>query len=296
MITVITPTYKRHQYLKNAIDSVLAQTYTDFEQIVVDDNPADSEERRLTEAVMKTITDPRVKYVQNEKNLGGAGSRNVAIEMAKGEYIAFLDDDDMYLPDRLEVQYKQMVENGWDVSVMDGATYNYVTGEKVAERHQHLRNGMTKDELICSHLLYHISGTNTFMYRAKFLQEIGGFVDVPSCQEYMLMQKTLDNNPKFGYIPEIHIKNFMHPGEQISTGPKKLKGQYALYESKRQHFDLLSKSEQRQVTCRHHGVLFFVYFKMHNYGKAFVEAVKCFFSSPKHAIRWFKEYRKKISA
>ena len=52
MITVITPTYKRHQYLKNAIDSVLAQTYTDFEQIVVDDNPADSEERRLTEEVM----------------------------------------------------------------------------------------------------------------------------------------------------------------------------------------------------------------------------------------------------
>ena len=94
MITVITPTYKRHQYLKNAIDSVLAQTYTDFEQIVVDDNPADSEERRLTEEVMKTITDPRVKYVQNENNLGGAGSRNVAIEMAKGEYIAFLDDDD----------------------------------------------------------------------------------------------------------------------------------------------------------------------------------------------------------
>lgn len=296
MITVITPTYKRHQYLKNAIDSVLAQTYTDFEQIVVDDNPADSEERRLTEEVMKTITDPRVKYVQNEKNLGGAGSRNVAIEMAQGEYIAFLDDDDMYLPDRLEVQYKQMVENGWDVSVMDGATYNYVTGEKVAERHQHLRNGMTKDELIRSHLLYHISGTNTFMYRAKFLQEIGGFVDVPSCQEYMLMQKTLDKNPKFGYIPEIHIKNFMHPGEQISTGPKKLKGQYALYESKRQHFDLLSKSEQRQVTCRHHGVLFFVHFKMHHYWKALAEAVKCFITSPVHAWQWFMEYRKKISA
>ena len=179
---------------------------------------------------------------------------------------------------------------------MDGATYNYVTGEKVAERHQQLRNGMTKNELIRSHLLYHISGTNTFMFKASFLKEIGGFVDVPSCQEYMLMQKALDNNPKFGYIPEIHIKNFMHPGEQISTGPKKLKGQFALYESKKQHFDLLTASERRQVTCRHHGVLFFVYYKMHKRGKAFAEAMKCFFSSPTHAYKWFIEYRKKISA
>ena len=296
MITVITPTYKRHRYLKNAIESVLTQTYTDFEYIIVDDNPADSEERRLTEKVVRSFSDPRINYIQNEKNLGGAGSRNVGIFQAKGEFIAFLDDDDMYLSDRLEVQYKQMVGNGWDVSVMDGATYNFVTGEKVAERHQRLRNGMTKDELIRAHLLYHISGTNTFMYKTTFLRSIGGFMDVPSCQEYMLMQKTLDANPNFGYIPEIHIKNFMHPGEQLSTGPKKLKGQMTLYESKKQHFNLLTSSERRQVTCRHHGVLFFVYHKMHQNGKALTEAMKCFFSSPVHAFKWFMEYRKKINA
>ena len=228
--------------------------------------------------------------------MGGAAARNVGIYEAKGDYIAFLDDDDMYLPDRLEVQYMKMVENDWDVSVMDGATYNYVTGEKVAERHQRLRNGMTKDELIRSHLLYHISGTNTFMFKTSFLKAIGGFMDVPSCQEYMLMQKALDNNPRFGYIPEIHIKNFMHPGEQLSTGPKKLKGQMTLYESKKQHFDLLTSSERRQVTCRHHGVLFFVYHKMHQNWKALTEAMKCFFSSPLNAFKWFMEYRKKINA
>ena len=296
MITVITPTYKRHQYLKSAIESVLAQTFSDFEYIIVDDNPADSEERKLTENVTRSFSDPRIHYIQNEKNMGGAAARNVGIFQAKGDYIAFLDDDDMYLPDRLEVQYKQMVEHDWDVSVMDGATYNFVTGEKVAERHQRLRNGMTKDELIRSHLLYHISGTNTFMYKTSFLRSIGGFMDVPSCQEYMLMQKTLDANPKFGYIPEIHIKNFMHPGEQLSTGPKKLKGQMTLYESKKQHFDLLTAGERRQVTCRHHGVLFFVYHKMHQNGKALTEAMKCFFSSPTNAIKWFMEYRKKINA
>ena len=156
MITVITPTYKRHRYLKNAIESVLAQTYTDFEYIIVDDNPADSQERRLTEIVARSFSDPRINYIQNEKNLGGAGSRNVAIELAKGEYIAFLDDDDVYLPDRLKVQVEAMQKKGWDVCVMDGATFKYETGEPVSERHQHLWDGMTNDELIRSHLMYHI--------------------------------------------------------------------------------------------------------------------------------------------
>lgn len=296
MITVITPTYKREEYLSTAVDSVLNQSYSDWELLVIDDNKPKSESRKATAEIMSKFTDSRIHYIQNEKNMGGAAARNVGIFQAKGDYIAFLDDDDMYLPDRLEVQYKQMVENDWDVSVMDGATYNFVTGEKVAERHQRIRNGMTKEELIRSHLLYHISGTNTFMYKTSFLRSIGGFMDVPSCQEYMLMQKTLDANPKFGYIPEIHIKNFMHPGEQLSTGPKKLKGQITLYESKKQHFDLLSASERRQVTCRHHGVLFFVYHKMHQNGKAFSEALKCFCCSPTNAFKWFMEYRKKINA
>lgn len=296
MITVITPTYNRAEHLGKAIDSVLGQTYQDLELIIVDDNKPESKARKSTETVISKYTDPRIRYIQNPKNLGGAESRNKGIKLAHGEYTAFLDDDDMYLPDRLEVQYKKMVENGWEVSVMDGATYNYITGEKVTERHQQLRNGMSKNELIRSHLLYHISGTNTFMFKTSFLKEIGGFVDVPSCQEYMLMQKALDNDPKFGYIPEIHIKNFMHPGEQISTGPKKLKGQFALYENKKQHFDLLTASERRQVTCRHHGVLFFVYFKMKKYSHAAWEAFLCFFTSPTNAVKWVKEYKGKITA
>ena len=296
MISVITPTYNRAEYLANAINSVLFQTYSDFELIIVDDNKPDSEARKKTEEVVRAFTDPRIRYIQNAKNLGGSGARNAGIFEAKGDYLAFLDDDDMYLPDRLEVQYKKMVENGWDVSVMDGATYNYETGEKLTERHQQIQNGMTKDELNKAHLLYHISGTNTFMFKTSFIQKIGGFDDVPSCQEYILMQKTLDANPNFGYIPEIHIKNFMHPGEQLSTGAKKLQGQKLLFENKKKYFYLLTPSEKRQVICRHHGVLFFVYFKMHKYGNAFKEAVQCFFTSPKNAWGWFMEYRAKISA
>ncbi len=296
MITVITPTYKRHQYLKNAIDSVLAQTYTDLELIVVDDNPASSEERALTEKVMKGVTDPRVIYIQNDKNLGGAGSRNRAIEIAKGEYIAFLDDDDIYLPDRLRVQYEAMKEKDWEVCVMDGATFKYETGEPVSERHQHLWDNMTNDDLIRSHLMYHISGTNSFMFRTDFIRKIGGFDIVPSCQEYILMQKALDARPRFGYLPVTLIKNFQHEGEQVSTGPKKLAGQKMLIKNKKKYFYLLSSKEKRKVLCRHHGVLFFVYYKMHKYLQAVWEAFLCFFTSPSNAVKWVKDYKGKITA
>ncbi|MBE6247744.1 MAG: glycosyltransferase family 2 protein [Prevotella sp.] len=296
MITVITPTYKRHQYLKNAVDSVLAQTYREFELIVVDDNPMGSEERKLTEEVMDGIKDPRVMYIQNESNLGGAGSRNRAIEMAKGEYIAFLDDDDMYLPDRLKVQVEAMKEHDWEVCVMDGATFKYETGEPVSVRHQRLWDGMSNDELIRSHLMYHISGTNSFMFRTDFIRKIGGFDIVPSCQEYILMQKALDAKPRFGYLPVTLIKNFQHEGEQVSTGPKKLAGQKMLIKNKKKYFYLLSGKEKRQVLCRHHGVLFFVYYKMHKYFHAAWEAFLCFFTSPSNAVKWVKEYKGKITA
>lgn len=297
MVTIITPTYNRCLYLGNAIESVLNQTYKDLEFIIVDDNPIGSEARKQAEALInKYANDNRIRYIQNKRNLGGAGSRNVGIELAKGEYIAFLDDDDVYLPDRIEAQIVPMIKNDWEVCVMDGATYKFETGEKLTERHQRLKSGMTNDELIRSHLLYHISGTNTFMFKTSFIRQIGGFDVVPSCQEYILMQKALDAKPRFGYIPEVHIMNYQHEGEQLSTGEKKLIGQRILFENKKRYFHLLTKDEKGKVICRHHGVLFFVHFKMHHYGKAFVEAIKCFLSSPSNAIMWMKEYKGKIKS
>ena len=202
----------------------------------------------------------------------------------------------MYLPDRLKVQVEAMIEHDWEVCVMDGATFKYETGEPVSERHQHLWEGMTNDELIRSHLMYHISGTNSFMFRTDFIREIGGFDIVPSCQEYILMQKALDAKPRFGYLPVTLIKNFQHEGDQLSTGPKKLAGQKMLIKNKKKYFYLLSGKEKRQVLCRHHGVLFFVYYKMHKYLHAAWEAILCFFTSPSNAVKWVKEYKGKITA
>jgi glycosyltransferase involved in cell wall biosynthesis len=98
-LSVIIPTYNRAYIISRAIESVLNQTYKDFEILVVDDGSKDN-----SEAVIKSILDDRIKYIRHEKNKGPAAARNTGIMASKGKYIAFLDSDDEWLPEKLEKQ------------------------------------------------------------------------------------------------------------------------------------------------------------------------------------------------
>jgi len=102
-VSVIIPTYNRAHLISRAIKSVLNQTYQDFEVIVVDDGSTDNTEEVIKEFQKK---DERIKYVRHEKNKGGSAARNTGIKAAKGKYIAFLDSDDEWLPEKLEKQMK----------------------------------------------------------------------------------------------------------------------------------------------------------------------------------------------
>lgn len=101
-VSVIIPTYNRARLIGEAIASVLAQTYADFELIVVDDGSTDD-----TEMVVREFTDSRLIYVKQE-NRGRSHARNRALNLARGRYIAFLDSDDLYLPDKLALQVRYL--------------------------------------------------------------------------------------------------------------------------------------------------------------------------------------------
>ena len=106
-VSVIIPTYKSGDTLTRAIDSVLNQTYQFVEVIVVDDNNPDTEDRKRTEQLMdKYSQNERVIYMQHERNKNGSAARNTAFRNSSGVYIAFLDDDDYFLPQKLEHQVK----------------------------------------------------------------------------------------------------------------------------------------------------------------------------------------------
>lgn len=99
LVSVIIPTYNRAGIIRRTIESVLAQTYQNLEIIIVDDASKDN-----TEEVVKAIEDERIRYVPNAKNHGASITRNNGVEAAKGEYVAFLDSDDVWLPDKIELQ------------------------------------------------------------------------------------------------------------------------------------------------------------------------------------------------
>src|SRR5262249_42733298 len=102
-VSVVIPTYNRAESILRALDSVLAQTYEDFELIIVDDGSHDD-----TAILIRDVGDHRIRVIIHDTNKGAAAARNTAIRAASGHYIAFLDSDDFWAPEKLERQLAYM--------------------------------------------------------------------------------------------------------------------------------------------------------------------------------------------
>lgn len=126
-VSIITPSYKSERFISQTIDSVLSQTYQNWEMIIVDDVSPDDSNIIIEEYCKK---DNRIKLIKLEKNSGPAVARNRAIEEAKGRYIAFLDADDLWKPNKLEMQIKFMEEKDCALSY---STYETMSEEGVLQ-------------------------------------------------------------------------------------------------------------------------------------------------------------------
>jgi glycosyltransferase involved in cell wall biosynthesis len=114
VVSIVMPSYNTGAYIAESIRSVLEQTYTDWELLIVDDCSTDD-----TVEVIRSFDDPRIVLLQNETNSGAALSRNYALREAKGRWIAFLDSDDLWEPDKLEKQLSFMKTYGYAFSFTD---------------------------------------------------------------------------------------------------------------------------------------------------------------------------------
>ena len=112
LVSIIMPSYNTGTFIKQTIESVLAQSYATWELIIVDDCSPDNTD----EVVKPFLSDQRIKYLKNEKNSGAAVSRNRALREAKGKWVAFLDSDDLWKPEKLEKQIGFMERNGYSFS------------------------------------------------------------------------------------------------------------------------------------------------------------------------------------
>ena len=133
LVSIIMPSYNTGKFIAESIQSVLAQTYQNFELIIVDDCSTDN-----TDEMVSFFNDKRIRYLKNEKNSGAAVSRNHALSIAKGRWIAFLDSDDLWLPEKLSTQIEYMEKNNYvfsytnyeEISEIGKKTGKYVTGPK----------------------------------------------------------------------------------------------------------------------------------------------------------------------
>ena len=124
-VSVLMPVYNtKPEHLREAIDSILAQTFEDFEFLILNDCSPNAD----VEEVVKSYTDPRIVYAVNERNLGISGSRNRLLDMAKGEYLAVMDHDDISLPERFAKQVA-FLDAHPEVGVVGTLTQSMSTGK-----------------------------------------------------------------------------------------------------------------------------------------------------------------------
>jgi len=177
-VSIIIPTYNRADSVTQSIDSVLEQTYDNLELIIVDDCSTDN-----TEAVVRSYDDSRIRYIRHEENRGGSAARNTGIQAAKGNYFAFLDSDDEWLPEKLEAQIACLKSRSedWVAVYCDLVKQRSGLGGKmrgILNRAFTDYQGAEGGEELIEYILtmrFPIGAGSTLLVRGDVVQEMGGF-------------------------------------------------------------------------------------------------------------------------
>lgn len=181
LVSIITPLYNSEKFIAETIESVLTQTYKNWEMIIVNDCSKDQGPVIVQKYLKK---DSRIKLFNNEKNLGGAGTRNEAIKRATGKYIAFLDSDDLWKKEKLEKQINFMENNNYDLT--------YSKFERIDEESKSLYQEITIPEKVSYKQLFKadVIGCLTAIYNQEKLGKIY-MPDVKMGQDFALWLKIL---------------------------------------------------------------------------------------------------------
>jgi len=282
-VSVIVATFRRTWELSRALNSLAAQTYENMEIILVDDNQEADWNGKVAAIVLDFMQqNPLVslKVIVNQENQGSAKARNIGISQSCGQYITFLDDDDVYFPEKVKKQVSFMIQGSYDFSITD--LYLYSQNEKLVDRR--IRSYLIdadREDLGKYHMMHHLTGTDTLMFRREFLVRIGGFGPVNVGDEYYLMQRAIDAKGRFGYLPGCDVKAYIHTNEGgVSSGDGKILGENALYAYKKEHFDKIDRKTRRYISMRHYAVLAFAEMRRKRFLPFSVYAGMSFLCSP----------------
>lgn len=278
LVSVIIPTYHGRGGLQTAIDSVLRQQNVNVEVIVVDDNDPDTEWRKNTELDMANYaSDPRVKYIKHPSNKNGAAARNTGIKASHGDFIAFLDDDDLYLDGKLESQSTYLLAN---------PQYNAVYGQMLRSGKivkEKLPTGDLSKDLL---LLESAMQTSTLMFRAESIKAIDGFDEsFYRHQDYEMLLRFFHAGNKMGAILNPVSEFGRNAGENIPEGERLEKIKYhflSTFSNYINEFDLSTPGFKNKVYAVHYSGVFLSHLKHFHISKALRVLLKYSFKSPKY--------------
>ena len=274
LVSVIITTYKRKPDLViRAIKSVCAQTYSDLEIIVVDDSPANYPYRKDVEE--------HIKQCKNEYcSIDISAARNTGLEAARGEYVAFLDDDDEWLPDKIDKQMKVMMKEDVALVYCGYICINDKTGD-ITNRKMEYHKGYIFDLLIFNNF---IKSTSFPLIKKTCLQSIGGFdVEMQSAQDYDVWLR-LSEKYQISYVAEPLVIYHIHGGERITANTiKRINGLERLNDKYKKYMEANPK-----VWYERNIKLTTMYACAGKKNKALHIWIKCFFMCPQKIIESIK--------
>ena len=201
-VSIILPTYNRKLLLCRAIQSILDQSYQNFEIIVVDDCSSDN-----TDKFVKSIKDKRIQYIQHKKRKGANIARNTGIKAAKGDYIAFQDSDDVWLDRKLEKQMKAFKESPEDIGVIYTSRINLADGKKyiIPSPEIEPKEGNIHDILLKTGFI----ATPTAVVKRECFAKVGMFDEnLPREQDWDLWIR-ISKHYRFKHIDEPLVKSYL---------------------------------------------------------------------------------------
>ena len=219
MVSIIMPSWNTGRLIAESIQSVIDQTYPNWELLIVDDCSTDN-----TDEVVEKFHDERIRYFHNESNSGAALTRNHALQKARGEWIAFLDSDDLWMPEKLEHQLNFMQENHYVLS--------YTEYEKIDEESQPLNIYVSGPEKVSRRRMYHYDyiGQLTMMYSAKYFGQIQ-IKDIKKNNDYAIRLQLYKKPDTCAYLLKENLAKYRVRKNSISHDKfrKKFKSHYDLF-------------------------------------------------------------------
>ena len=219
LVSIIMPSWNTGNFIAESIQSVLNQTYTKWELIIVDDCSSDN-----TDEIVSLFKDDRIRFFHNIKNSGAALTRNKALREAKGEWIAFLDSDDLWHPQKLERQVYFMKNNGYN--------FSYTEYEKIDETSKKLNIYVSGPKMVTKRKIYNYDyiGQLTMMYSAKEFGLIQ-IKDIKKNNDYAIRLQLYKKENTCCYLLKENLAKYRIRKKSISHDKltRKLRSHYDLF-------------------------------------------------------------------